>query len=221
MQLRLPLLPICRPVDSMPAPVNDDAPEGVPEQRPARREFSRRLRELRVLKGYRTARSLANALGIDENRYTRYERAEVEPDFELLRKLTQVLGVTSNDLLGALSPTPGGFREGEPTVATSGNASDYGAPGMRDRIGAARWRLAEAIAEARASPADDDRPAASAVHLKATSSVFQELERASFSAIATYLAEPAIMQASAEALQRIQDLIHELSSAVDQAPPST
>ena len=61
--------------------------------------FARRLRELRVPRGFRTARSLATALGIDENRYTRYERAEVEPDLGLLMKICEVLALTPNDLL--------------------------------------------------------------------------------------------------------------------------
>ncbi|MBS0244706.1 MAG: helix-turn-helix transcriptional regulator, partial [Proteobacteria bacterium] len=52
----------------------------------ARAEFARRLRELRIPRGFRTARSLARALEIDENRYTRYERAEVEPDLDMIRR---------------------------------------------------------------------------------------------------------------------------------------
>jgi transcriptional regulator with XRE-family HTH domain len=65
----------------------------------SRTTFARRLRELRVPRGFRTARSLAQALGIDENRYTRYERAEVEPDLGLLVKICEVLALTPNDLL--------------------------------------------------------------------------------------------------------------------------
>lgn len=66
---------------------------------PSRTIFARRLRELRVPRGFRTARSLASALGIDENRYTRYERAEVEPDLGLLMKICETLALTPNDLL--------------------------------------------------------------------------------------------------------------------------
>jgi DNA-binding XRE family transcriptional regulator len=75
----------------------------------ARNAFARHLRELRVLRGYRTARSLAQALGIDENRYTRYERAEVEPDLGLLMKICEVLALTPNDLLmDQIGASPGG-----------------------------------------------------------------------------------------------------------------
>ena len=65
----------------------------------ARARFAQRLRAIRIPRGYKTARSFANALDIDENRYTRYERAEVEPDLQLLMKICGLLGATPNDLL--------------------------------------------------------------------------------------------------------------------------
>ena len=70
----------------------------------ARREFAARLRQLRLDKGFRTARSLAKVLSIDENRYTRYERAEVEPDLGLIRRICDTLSVTPNELLAYCPP---------------------------------------------------------------------------------------------------------------------
>lgn len=64
-----------------------------------RTTFAKRLKALRIPRGFSTARSFANALEIDENRYTRYERAEVEPDLSLLVKMCSLLDVTPNDLL--------------------------------------------------------------------------------------------------------------------------
>jgi len=64
-----------------------------------RQRFAQRLRALRVPRGYKTARSLADDLGIHENRYTRYERAEVEPDIATLMAICRRLEVTPNDLL--------------------------------------------------------------------------------------------------------------------------
>ncbi len=61
--------------------------------------LSKRLKSLRQARGFKTARSFANKLDIHENRYTRYERAEVEPDLELLVKFCSVLHITPNDLL--------------------------------------------------------------------------------------------------------------------------
>ena len=65
----------------------------------ARARFAQRLRSIRIPRGYKTARSFAEALDIDENRYTRYERAEVEPDLQLLMRICTLLGATPNDLL--------------------------------------------------------------------------------------------------------------------------
>ena len=44
------------------------------------------------------------AIGIEENRYTRYERAEVEPSLTVLLKICETLGVSPNDLLGFSTP---------------------------------------------------------------------------------------------------------------------
>lgn len=71
-----------------------------PERSQARLEFSKHLKEARLARGFRTARSLAKALSIDENRYTRYERAEVEPDLSLIRRICEALNITPNELLG-------------------------------------------------------------------------------------------------------------------------
>ncbi len=55
--------------------------------------FAGRLKTLRVVRGYRTARSFARALDIDENRYTRWERGEVEPSVAMLGKMAEVLNL--------------------------------------------------------------------------------------------------------------------------------
>jgi len=41
------------------------------------------LRRMGIENGFSLARQFARALGIEENRYTRYERAEVEPNLTL------------------------------------------------------------------------------------------------------------------------------------------
>ena len=67
---------------------------------PVRAAFAKRLREQRVQRGFARARSFAHALGIDENRYTRYERAEAEPDLTLIHKICETLRVTPDELFG-------------------------------------------------------------------------------------------------------------------------
>ena len=69
-----------------------------------RADFAKRLREQRVKRGYAKARSFARAIGIEENRYTRYERAEVEPDLTLIKRICDALRVTPDDLLGFSDP---------------------------------------------------------------------------------------------------------------------
>jgi transcriptional regulator with XRE-family HTH domain len=71
-----------------------------PSAPPARLHFANQLRRLRALKGFASAREFAHAVGIDENRYTRYERAEVEPSLTVLLKMCETLGVSPNELLG-------------------------------------------------------------------------------------------------------------------------
>jgi transcriptional regulator with XRE-family HTH domain len=68
----------------------------VPE---VRLQFAKRLKELRTEKGFRHARAVAQALGIEENRYTRYERAEVEPSLTMILGICQILRVSPNQLL--------------------------------------------------------------------------------------------------------------------------
>lgn len=64
----------------------------------ARREFSRQLRLLRVAKGYKTAREFAGVLEVKEDRYTRWERAETEPNISNILRISQALGTDPNDL---------------------------------------------------------------------------------------------------------------------------
>jgi transcriptional regulator with XRE-family HTH domain len=65
-----------------------------------RLQFAKRLKQLRIEKGFLRARTFANALGIEENRYTRYERAEVEPSLTLIHKMCETLQLSPNELLG-------------------------------------------------------------------------------------------------------------------------
>lgn len=70
-----------------------------------RSEFAKRLRERRYLMGFRTARAFALELGVCENRYSRWERAQTEPSLEMIVQICRTLEVTPNDLI-SLSPGP-------------------------------------------------------------------------------------------------------------------
>jgi len=156
----------------------------------ARREFAKRLRELRVPRGFRTARSLARALNIDENRYTRYERAEVEPDLTMIRRICEILDITPDDLLYCrraehTEPTP------SETHAMNGNdrPSARTAPGASD-LQTCAWMLAEAATDVRCRHAalvtsHDGTPLAS---VAATCRLYQALMDRPFESIAELLA---------------------------------
>ena len=71
-----------------------------------RLRFAKCLRRLRSERGY-SQREFARALEIAENRYGRYERAEVEPNLALLCRMCEVLRVLPNDLLGFVGKANG------------------------------------------------------------------------------------------------------------------
>jgi transcriptional regulator with XRE-family HTH domain len=119
---------------------------------------------------------LAQALGIDENRYTRYERAEVEPDLALLVRICTVLGLTPNDLLGF--PTEGGadsagFAEpGQQSIAGGSTPSPHAGSkyaGLSTR--ALAWHAACLLTVDAAGVNEDPLE-----RLRHTSQVFAEIE---------------------------------------------
>jgi len=170
----------------------------------ARKEFARRLRELRITRGYKTARSLATALAIDENRYTRYERAEVEPDIGLIQRICATLALRPNELSGTArqaapaSPAAAGFAEVGEGYAVG--------PDGRAR---ATWLLACAVAElqTRIEPAGKRHLA----RLQQTARLFTDLERRSFAAVSEILLLPAVSHAAPDEVRYIGKLVEELT----------
>ena len=61
--------------------------------------FGRRLRQMRMDRGFKTAREFAEFIAQEENTLTRWERGETEPGFEVLLRICQVLGTTPDELL--------------------------------------------------------------------------------------------------------------------------
>ncbi len=97
--------------------------------------FAIRLKQLRVLRGFRTARAFAQALEIDENRYTRWERGEVEPSVAMLAKMAEVLNlpvdilVSGGDVAAGL-PSPMAARDTEPRMTR--NPGRSAPPGLQE-----------------------------------------------------------------------------------------
>lgn len=112
-----------------------------------RARFGQRLKELRQLAGFRSARSFALAVALDENRYTRYERGEVEPNLASICRFCSVLGVEPNDLFSF---------EHAPGAATAPLING----GSKGRLVASQaWRVATAIASLNRGDRDGPGPA--------------------------------------------------------------
>lgn len=157
---------------------------------PAKPLFGDRLRKLRKLRGFRTAKSFAERLGVDQNTYTRYERGEAEPSLDVLERIWRVLSLPANDLIGPVPTTVSGFAEAGDGVA--GYRASLVDP---DGLQLWAWRVAEAFTAA-TSP-----PGASGIgSLKQKTSVYERLLADPFGEIAE-LVRSADLAAAAPALQ--------------------
>jgi len=185
----------------------------------ARAIFARRLRELRVPRGYRTARSLARALGIDENRYTRYERAEVEPDLALLIRICEALSVTPNDLLAdAMSHRNTGYAAGFAEAQTGETRAVPVADPERNRLKrqAAAWQLAHAVAQIETGATVVPAGSLNDLHaLQRVSQIHAAIERDPFAFIAGVMADPRVNGLSIEVQGQLVGLIRDVTHAVE------
>lgn len=165
---------------------------------------------MRIGKGYKSARRFAQSIGIHENRYSRYERGDAEPNIGLVYQICETLGATPNELFGHIdsvadrgglvaSRTQPGFAE-PPHVAVPGSIASE----------ARQWRLAKAIVAARkaaggggADSADPDLLNG----LQAAAVVFSEIERHPYRTIAAVLAEPKLASLPRKARGTLQKAI--------------
>lgn len=75
---------------------------------PSRLQIGERLKQLRLAKGYSTQAELCNYLGFNRNTYSSWERGVYRPSTEDLWLLSQVYGMTLEELLDVddLDPLP-------------------------------------------------------------------------------------------------------------------
>lgn len=194
----------------------------------ARLEFAQRLRELRVPRGFRTARSLAKALDIDENRYTRYERAEVEPDLTMIRRICATLGVTPDALLSPLDfddepdqaskngkvPCHAGADTSEESSGhTSTSSGHNGTGGNTQAPQTAAWFLAEA---ATGLMRQHNGPAAVAplAMVAETCRLYQALMERPFETISQLLMQSDVSHANVEAANALRTAIEQFVSSI-------
>ncbi|HEU4377078.1 MAG TPA: helix-turn-helix transcriptional regulator [Hyphomicrobiaceae bacterium] len=187
-----------------------------------RAQFAKRLKIIRTQRGFDRARYFAKSLGIEENRYTRYERAEVEPSLTLIHKMCATLHVTPNELLGfaefndegafqtgpGMGELPGTPPKGQPHAAGNGNS------------GSLAWRLATEAAcigseQASRGKALDDPLA----NFRETAALFQKLQADPFGTVAEIVDDPAVKGAPAARKTAIAELIRAFTeSASGKAP---
>lgn len=190
----------------------------------AREFFAQQLRNMRIARGYKTARSLARALAIDENRYTRYERAEVEPDLSLLQQICRLLNVTPNELLGT-----NGIRQpngkGHDGIAVVTELTKPEAEPARGSSGtvvteALAWRLASAVATARMGNPDVARsqhPEAAnpaLEKLRETTALYRQIMARPMSMISAIAIDGALASADSGIVHQIHDISATLADAL-------
>lgn len=61
--------------------------------------FAERLKAARVIAGFDDARAFARHMGIDDNRYRKYERGETSPPLELLVEISKATETSLQFLL--------------------------------------------------------------------------------------------------------------------------
>ena len=185
-----------------------------------RSQFAKRLKDMRVQSGFPRARYFAKSLGIEENRYTRYERAEVEPSLTLIHKMCETLRVSPNELMGfaeyagpAAIPA---FAEDSPRE--SANAEDDTAR----HVGLLAWRLAsEATAvrnKHRARPKTSVDPLATT---RETGKLFQKLQNDPFGTVAEIVADDALKDLDSDRKAEFAELIDAYTENVSKAPPGS
>jgi transcriptional regulator with XRE-family HTH domain len=182
-----------------------------------RSEFAKRLKDMRQQKGFPRARYFAKTLGIEENRYTRYERAEVEPSLSLIHKMCEVLQVTPNQLLGfprrPPQPPPGLEEDAAEGLGSLENLSER-------QVEPQAWRLATAVASVRSAHGTGAKPADPLALMGETSKLFQQLLKDPFNSVADIVSDEALQGLEPERKAEIARLVRALTDGASEAGAS-
>jgi len=195
-----------------------------------RSQFAKRLKSIRTLRGFGRARYFAKALGIEENRYTRYERAEVEPSLTLIHKMCEMLRVTPNELLGFSE-----LRQERQYGATLGLADpaddevshssphDAGAGDVGDPLSSIAWQLASTAVAIRHEQAGKSKAAGDPLEtVRETGALFRDLRSNPFGAATEIVDDPALKSADANRKAALAKLIQSFTEQASKraAPPA-
>jgi transcriptional regulator with XRE-family HTH domain len=182
-----------------------------------RAEFAKRLRALRAQRGYERARHFAKALGIEENRYTRYERAEVEPNLTLLIEICQKLAVTPNELMGFA-----GAQDGRPAAVGVGPAARLEARNTAEAnagpdLRALAWQLATEAAHVQAELRGAAKAAFDPLRLvRDTGRLYSRLEQDPFGTVAEIVEDPALHALTGERKVKLAALLEAYTAGVSE-----
>lgn len=186
-----------------------------------RARFAQRLKTLRTQRGFDRARYFAKSLGIEENRYTRYERAEVEPSLTLIHKMCETLRVSPNELLGfpdLRHPASTVLSLGESPAPDGARGHSEMASKSTDPVSLLAWSLAAEAVGIRHGRAVKSKPAGDPLAaLRETSALFSSLQAEPFETLAAILGDPALKDIGAEHKTRLAELIHAYTESISHA----
>jgi transcriptional regulator with XRE-family HTH domain len=188
-----------------------------------RSQFAQRLKSLRTQRGFDRARYFAKSLGIEENRYTRYERAEVEPSLTLIHKMCETLRVSPNELLGFAdlghrhpSGVPG-LAEASLEEIAGTHGGEAGGKGADPRSSLA-WNLASEAVAIRHEHGSKSKAAADPLAvLRETGTLFRSLQTEPFETVAAILNDAALKDVDAKHKARLAELIQAFTDSVSDA----
>ncbi len=189
-----------------------------------RSQFAQRLKSLRTQRGFDRARYFAKSLGIEENRYTRYERAEVEPSLTLIHKMCETLRVSPNELLGFadvrhqhLGGMPG-FADASLEEIARTHGGEAGGKGA-DPVSSLAWNLAaEAVAIRHEHGARSKAAADPLAALRETGALFSSLQAEPFDTVAAILNDAALKDVDAKHKAKLAQFIQAFTDRVSDAP---
>lgn len=171
-----------------------------------RSEFAKRLKIIRTQRGFPRARYFASTLGIEENRYTRYERAEVEPSLTLIHKMCETLGITPNELLGFEA-----VRSRDAVTGFSDAAPEQEPRSPREAIA---WQLAEEIVRTRRDLEQGRKAADPLADMRDTGALYRSLSAEPFATIAVLAEDPALTAAPTKRKSEIAQLMSRFTASL-------
>jgi transcriptional regulator with XRE-family HTH domain len=178
-----------------------------------RSQFAKRLKEMRIQNGFIRARYFAKSLGIEENRYTRYERAEVEPSLTLIHRMCELLRVSPNVLMGFAE------YEGAQTPMTAFAEDSAGMQSGQDAGTRHRdllaWRLASEVVAVRNKHRSRSKPPADPLATKRdVGKLFRQLQSDPFGTVAGIVGDGSLKDAGSERKAELAELVDAYTDSV-------